>query len=244
MWYFSNDFHSVFWLAVIPAALGFLLLIFMVKEPPQHAEARNSKRPPRKIQFKDLKRLRSSYWTLIGVAIIFMFARVNETLIAIHGHDNFDLDAKYIPLIMMLYNGTYCLIAYPIGKLSDRINRHALLAGGMVALIAADLFLGLATTKVGFFMGVALWGIQMGIAQSLFMALIADMTPKDLRGTSFGFFYLITAIASVITGLWAGTIAQVFGEGSAFLASACIATCALGALYLLLPKLTKYRKRA
>lgn len=242
MIYFANDIPSVFWLAVIPALCGFVLLVFMVKEPPQNLAQNKTGKPVRKLQFKDLKRLRPSYWILIFVAVVFMFARVNETLIAIHGHDNFEIDPKYIPLIMMLYNGTYCLIAYPIGKLSDRISRHMLLGIGMLSLVCADLCLGLATSKLMFFVGVALWGIQMGMTMSLFMALIADMTPKDLRGTSFGFFYLVTAFASLGTGLWAGTVAQHFGEGAAFLISACIATIAMGALYLLLPQLKKYRK--
>lgn len=239
MWATTDNYQLVFWLAVIPAFLAWMLLIFFVKDPKKDAGAVMKKREP--FNLRNFHRLPICFWLLMVVAALFMLARVNETMIALHAHQNYGLDAGKTPLIMMLYNGTYGLAAYPIGKLSDRMSRYTLLCLTMVVLIVADLFLSLSTTLNGLLMGVAIWGIQMGMAQSLFMALIADMTPKDLRGTSFGCFYLISAIASVLAGFWAGHIAEHYGEGQSFFISAIIAVVSLCVLMVLIPKIKSYR---
>ena len=64
----------------------------------------------------------------------------------------------------------------------------------------ADAFLGLASSLSHMMIGVALWGVQIGISQSMFLSLIADHVPEDLRGTGIGFFYLISSVALIFAG--------------------------------------------
>jgi hypothetical protein len=42
--------------------------------------------------------------------------------------------------------------------------------------------------------GVAIWGLHMGITQGLLATMIADTAPVDLRGTAYGFFSLLVAL--------------------------------------------------
>ena len=88
--------------------------------------------------------------------------------------------------------------------------------------------------------GVAAWGIQIGITQSMFMALIADIVPQDLRGTGFGIFYLVSAVSLVLAGTIGGTIAQLYGESMTFTASGILGAAALATLFILIP----FRKKS
>jgi MFS family permease len=102
------------------------------------------------------------------------------------------------PIIFLLFNATYSLSSFPVGILSDRMSRYHLLALGFAILIISDLILAMATNLTTVFVGIALWGLQMGIHQSMFYALVADNSPDDLRGTAFSVYYLITAAAILV----------------------------------------------
>jgi MFS family permease len=69
------------------------------------------------------------------------------------------------PTVLVVMNIVYSATAYPIGTISDRINRRVLLTAGFVALIAADLILALAPNVWFVMLGVVLWGLHMGMTQ-------------------------------------------------------------------------------
>lgn len=243
--YITNDnIPNVFWIATIPAACAFTILILFVKDPRKktintatHQPMKKQERRP--IHLSDLKLLGKPYWMLMVLVSVFMLARVSETLMVLHAHNNFELEKGFAPYIMSLYNSTYCLSSYPSGWLSDKYGRHMVLAFGIAALVISDFFLSYATNLYGFFIGVVIWGIQMGVAQSIFVALITDYVPADLRGTGFGFYYLISAISSVIAGLGGGAIAHYHGVANTFFVSMLIAIAALLVLLLFLPRSQK-----
>lgn len=236
MYYSNEDFHMVFWIALIPAVVALLVLLFFVKEPPAVVECSITKHPQRAFRFLDLPLLGKEYWLLMLVTTLFMIARLGEPFLVIHASQNFGLRDMYAPMIIMLYQISYCLSSYPVGLLSDKLNRVKLLALSISVLIAADLALGFAQSLSMVLVGVLLWGVQMGAVQSVIMASIADMAPKGLRGTAFGFYYLLTAISAIIAASGGGIIADLFGESASFFASASVATCSLIALFIFKPQ--------
>lgn len=237
----ASNFHQVFWMATIPAFTAFVLLILFVKEPKPvplpDGEKDEDEQHPKKhpLHLSDLKRLGKQYWYLMLVVATFMLARPTEAFLTLHASQSFGLADMYAPAILLTYNLTYSLSSYPIGRLADRVSRYQLLAVGFITLIIADLILAFTPNLPGLFVGVGIWGIQMGISQSVFLTLVDQITPPDLRGTAFGFFYLISAVAIILAGVGAGNIAQHFGEGQAFLASSIIGLVAL-TLLLALPR--------
>lgn len=140
---------------------------------------------------------------------------------------------------MIIFNATYSTSSYPIGKLSDRMSRYSLLGLGFAVLIAGDLLLATATNLYTALIAIALCGLQMGITQSMFNALIADTVPEDLRGTGFGMYHLISALSVVIAQAGMGTIVEICGESTAFLASMGVAVIALIALAVISPRKRK-----
>ncbi len=231
----SNDFRQVFWLAMIPAIIALVILSIFVKEPEKNLHPVDHK-PRHPIHWDDLPRLGKPYWLLMIVVGIFMVAQLGEALMIIHAHQNFGLHQGDAPVILLVYNSTYSTSSYPIGLLSDRMSRYSLLACGFFVLILGDLLLATATTLSMALIAVALCGLQMGITQSMFMALVADTVPEDLRGTGFGIYYLISAISVVIAHSSTGHIADLYGESCAFAASLVIAIIALVVLLIVMPK--------
>lgn len=225
----TSNYHSVFWLATIPALLALILLLVAVKEPEKNLHPADHKRR-HPIHMSDIPRLGKAYWMIMIVAAFFMLSRVGEAFLVIHAFKNFGLPKNYASCVHILYNITYCIISFPIGRLSDRFSRYTLLAFGIVTLILTDMTLAFASSLPVVLLGVLMWGIQMGITQSLFSAIIADTVPEDLLGTGFGLFSLISAVSVIIASILGGRVAMIFGEWATFIYSATIAAASLAIL--------------
>ncbi|MGR8930998.1 MAG: MFS transporter [Gammaproteobacteria bacterium] len=211
----ADDFRAVFWVAAIPGALSVLVLLVGVEEPTRpHAEHRSNP-----VKRENLRRLGSAYWSVVVIGAVFTLARFSEAFLVLRAQQS-GIPFAWVPLVMVAMNVVYAASAYPFGKLSDRCDYKPLLAWGLMALIAADLFLASTSHWLVILAGVTLWGLHMGITQGLLAKMVADTTPADLRGTAFGFFNLVGGVAMLIASLLAGLLWEIFGAPSTFLTGA------------------------
>ncbi len=222
-----NDFRSVFWVAAIPGLLAAGLLLFGVREPAR--QSGTGKQNP--IRREALRRLGSSYWWVVALGGIFMLARFSEAFLVLLAQQR-GVPIALVPLVMVAMNLIYSASSYPFGKLADRMSHVKLLSLGMGVLVASDVVLGLATHWSAVLVGVALWGLHMGMTQGLFAAMVADAAPADLRGTAYGFFNLIGGIALLISSAIAGLLWDRTGASATFFAGATFSLVALGGLWL------------
>lgn len=227
MWLTANHFQTVFWIAVLPAFLSLGLLVLAVREPP--AAARKPARFP--LRRAELARLGAGFWCVTGMAFVFTLARFSEAFLLLRAQGA-GLSLLWVPLVLIVMNLVYALTAYPLGALSDRVNRLWLLLLGCLVLVAADLVLALAGGLAGIFAGIALWGLHMGLTQGLLATLVADTAPPDLRGTAFGCFNLACGLALLAASAIAGALWQAYGPEATFLAGAGFTLLALPGLAL------------
>ena len=228
----ANDFRTVFWVAVIPGLLAVLLLFLGVTEPKQNHT--NHRINP--ISKANLKRLNAAYWWVVIIGALFMLARFSEAFLVLKGQQS-GIPIAYTPLIMVAMNIIYAATAYPFGKLSDRLSHTRLLAFGLIILIAADLVIANSHHWSTLLFGLTLWGIHMGITQGLLAALVAATSPKDLLGTAYGFFNLMSGIALLVASALAGLVWDLYGSSATFYAGAVF--CGLTLVSLTFAKITK-----
>ncbi|WP_294008827.1 MFS transporter [Sphingomonas sp.] len=224
----AENIRAVFWIAVIPALLCFLLAWLALKEqaPPQ---PEGGDRPPFFAGFRELDKATRR---LIAVGFLFMLARFSEGFLILRGFD-VGLSATWSPLVLVLFNLAFLALAYPAGSLSDRMSPRAILMAGMAVLVAADLILAQPLGFAGLALGVALWGAHMALTQGIFARLIADVAPPHLRATSFGAFYFVGGIGTLLASLGAGLLWDRHGPEATFIAGAAVAAVAMSMLSLL-----------
>ena len=227
MWTSGNDFRLVFWVAVLPAFLAVALLIVAVREP-ERAEGLRKVRFP--LHVSELRRLSGAYWLVIAVASVFALAQFSEAFLILKARDA-GLAIALTPLVLVGMNLLYSAAAYPAGVLSDKRNRMSVLAVGLVLLIVADLILATESGLVAVAVGVALWGVHMGLTQGLLATLVADVAAPELRGTAFGVFNLTSGVATLGASLGAGALWDAYGASATFLAGAGCAAAALTGLW-------------
>ncbi|MBL8340690.1 MAG: MFS transporter [Rubrivivax sp.] len=222
----AGDIRAVFWVAAVPAAIAVGLLHFGVQEP---ARARPAVRVSL-LRLQALRELSGAYWAVVAFGAVFTLARFSEAFLLLRAQQ-LGVPLAWVPLVMVPMSIVYALTAYPFGKLADTLSRPLLLALGLVVLVAADLVLAFAREYRGLLVGVCLWGLHLGITQSLLSAMVADAAPEDRRGTAFGLFNLVSGVALLVASALAGFLWDRFGSATTFLTGAGLAVAGLvGAL--------------
>ncbi len=231
MIYFASDVRTVLWIAVIPGAIGVLLLATLVREP-AHRAMRVSEAVAGGGQtstaFAGLGR---AYWQLVLFGALLMFARGTEAFLVLRA-SNVGLSDTWTPLTLAIMSLAYALTSWPAGHLSDRMPRERLLVIGLVVLIVSHMLLSVSTNIVWTLGGTALWGVHMGLTQGIISAMLADRSPKALRGTAFGVYATASGVALLASGAVGGYLWQRVSPSATFLTGAVVALVALLALRL------------
>jgi len=221
----ANDFHAIFWVAVIPALLSVALLAFGVSEPDKPAGAARVN----PIRRENLRQLAAPYWWVVGIGALFTLARFSEAFLVLRAQEG-GLGVAWAPLVLIAMNVVYAVGAYPFGKLADSVSHRKLLGIGLVVLVVGDVLLAATNQGVVLWGGIALWGLHMALTQGLLATMVADTAPPSLRGTAFGVFNLASGVALLVASALAGLLWDRLGGASTFIAGAAISLLALAVL--------------
>ncbi|KVN68404.1 MFS transporter [Burkholderia ubonensis] len=220
MFVFADHIRAVLWFASIPAFATLAVLMFGVREP---AAARAGRISPFRspLDRRALRMFSARYWYVVAIGATFTLARFSEAFLVLRAQQT-GMELAWVPSVMVVMSVAYTLSAYPVGVVSDRLDRRALLAIGMALLIAADLLLGARADAATVLTGVAVWGLHMGFTQGILAAMVADTAPAEWRGTAFGLFNLASGVAMLLASAIAGWIWQRFGAPAMFFTGAAI----------------------
>lgn len=221
LWIWHDDIRLVLWVAVVPGLVAVLLLATLVKEPADIG--RRKARLP--ISREGLARLGVPFWRLVALGALIALARFSEAFLVLRASER-GLPLTWVPLVLVVMSVVYTLSAYPAGVLSDRIPRIQVLALGMAMLVLADMALAVAQDWRLVFVGIALWGLHMGLSQGVLASMITDRVPKDYRGTAFGVFNLASGGALLMASGSAGLLWDHISPAATFWAGAGVSLLA------------------
>jgi MFS family permease len=227
MAWLASDIRAVFWIAVIPAGVAFLLAWLALRESDKHLGP-----PSSSPFFSGFRELDKETKRLLQVGFLFTLARFSEGFLILKGID-IGLSEAMSPLTLAIFNLAYVALAYPAGALSDRLSPKAILMAGMAVLIAGNLVLAETGSFAGLVLGTALWGAHMALTQGIFARMIADSAPEHLRATGFGAFWFVSGLGGLFASLGAGWLWDREGASATFITSAAIAAVGLAMLSLL-----------
>ena len=223
----ANNFRGVFWVSVIPGLMAVALLVFGIREPVgRHTPTRINP-----IRSDNLTRLGSIYWWVVGIGAVFTLARFSEAFLVLRAQQG-GISVSFVALVMVAMNVVYAASAYPFGKLSDTMSHATLLTLGLIVLTAADVVLASSDHWQVVLLGVAMWGLHMGMTQGLLAAMVADASPANLRGTAYGVFNLVSGVTMLIASVVAGLLWDRLGASFTFYAGAAFAGIAILSLII------------
>ncbi len=207
---FNKNFRVIFILACIPTIVAFYILHKKVKyrdEPHKKIQTR----PDWKLSY--IKFLPKEYWRFIILVILIMLNRFSEGFITLKARSVLHFDTlSNLPQYMALYEFCIIAIAFPMGKLSDKINKYTVVLFGMISLAIADILGIVANSCISVIMIYIFSGLHMGITHSLLSSIVARIAPKELVGTAFAVYYGVTGSTLLLSNILAGVSGHLFNE--------------------------------
>ena len=229
MWASGDNFRLVFWVALVPGLAAVALLILYVEEP--EAQRAPAKERPR-TEWRAIGGLGRAFWGIVAAGGVLTLARFSLAFVILRAQDR-GLALALIPMVLILVHLVASFASYPMGLLADRANKRMLLVAGFLVLILADMMLALGQGLTAIMIGIALWGLHLGVSQGLLAALVAETAPSELRATGFGVFNLINGLTLLLASLVAGILWQQFGPAATFWTSGAVAATGLVAFLAL-----------
>lgn len=211
---------SIFVVSIIPAVLALGMFAF-VKEK---RELRKTKKKER--FWENMSALDGRLKLYLFVVFLFTLGNSSNSFLLLRAKSAGFNDTNVI-LLYFIYNLTASLLSIPFGKLSDKIGRKQILTAGYLLFAAVYLGFGLAKHSWMFVLIFVAYGVFTAMTAGVERALIAEISPRELKGTMLGLHSTISGIAllpaSVICGfLWdsfGSTVPFVFGAAMAFVAA-------------------------
>ncbi len=179
----------------------------------------------------DLAQLASPFWQAIAIATALSLARFSPAFLVLKAYD-VGVSLPLVPVTLIVMHMVYAAVAYPCGVLADYFDRRSQLTLGSLILIGAAAILANAGIIWMTGLGVALWGLQMGVTQGLLSAAVADAAPDGMRGTAFGIYDFAVGLGTLGASAGAGMLGTIGGPALAFQVGAWLAVGALLLLWL------------
>ena len=187
--------RPLFFIAFVPAAIS-VSLVALVHDraaPPAPRDDIRARHLP----------LPRVYWRTVAFLTLFGLANFTDAFIILRAKA---LGMSFVAIILVyaLYNLSYALLSYPLGRLSDRVPRHLVFAAGLGVFAVAYLGLGLANGPGWVWILLPIYGAYTAATDGVGKAWISDLLPEDRVGSGLGVYQGLAGGASLIAGIWAG----------------------------------------
>jgi MFS family permease len=177
----KGEYRIGFAYLIVPTIVSILVLF----------AARQRYRNPRDLEIKtahvEAKGITRRFWIYSVGAALIAAGYADFPLIALHFAKTSLFSSSAIPLTYALGMGAAAIGALAFGKLLDKLGFGSTIVGIVVACVFAPLvFLGSSRTLA--IIGVALWGVGLGIQESALRAFLGGLVSSEHRGSAYGLF--------------------------------------------------------
>ena len=207
--------RTLFMIAVIPGAIGTVLLIGWLKE-----EARQPKATANGQQAT--VNLPGRFWHAIAAIALFSLANSSDAFLILQAHLA-GVSTAMLPLLWAAHHVIKALFSTRAGALSDRIDRRWLLIAGWTSY-AIIYFVFPYAHALPFFVALfILYAIPFTLTEGAERAWMADLVPAEARGKSFGIYYLANGLCVLAGTVLFGWIYEHISVHAAFDTGAALA---------------------
>ncbi len=217
--------RDIFWLSLIPGAIAFFIIVFLVKERAGKSTC----------EFRLLEGVKSAlsgkFSLLLIIVSVFSLGAFNFSFILINAQEA-GIPDSFIPLVYAVVNVAHAAIAIPAGVLSDWVGKEKVMVLGYSIFLSTALMILLPATVYVALLVAVLYGVYAGVVETVQRALIPNYVGEKLRGTAYGIYYLFVGSAFFVSNSVVGTLWEIFGSSIASFYSISLSVVAIVAMIL------------
>ena len=235
---FGGNIQYIFLLSIIPGIASLFILIYYVKD--KFANYDNKVIANKITFFSNLKNLfieNKIFVYLIIILAIFTLGAFNYSFVLLKSAD-LGVEQNFVPIIYSIINITHTAIGIPAGILSDRIRKEKVLIIGFFLFVISTLLMYFSEkNNIVYIISIPLiYGLYIGISETVQRVLVSSYVSEHNRGTAFGFYGLIIGICFLIGNITFGYLWDNYDLSIALLYSLSLSTLAIISMFTLIKK--------
>jgi MFS family permease len=200
-----GNVRAALWVAVVPAVLSALLVVF-VREPARERATAPADPASRAAETRVPREpLPASYRRVVVVLALIALVNLPDALVLLRV-SQLGFSAAGVTAVYVLYNLVYALVSYPAGALTARWPRARVYALGLVCFAVGVGGLGLVDGGAAVVVLMLVYGGFNGCTDGVGKAWISSLVPGRIRGHAQGVFQAVSGVAVLMAGLWAGVV--------------------------------------
>lgn len=217
------DVRDIFILSIIPGVIAIIIMFFFVKEVIGKDTTKGMQR-----NFLYLLKQNRRFTILLLITGIFGLGAYNFSFILLKSSDLGVIESS-IPLVYATINITHTAVSIPSGIIADRIGKEkVLILGYAVLLVSSFLMVLLSDNFLYGFVIALIYGIYVGITETVQRAVLPQYVDSSFRGTAYGLYNLVIGVGFFIGNIMFGYLWDAYSldvaifSSSIFVASAMI----------------------
>jgi MFS family permease len=219
--------RGIFWLAAVPGALCVAVAFLGIQE------TRRAITKPGEVKEEHPSapgRLSRSFYLVLFTVTLFSLGNSSDMFLVLRAQD-VGVPVSHAPLLGLVFNITYTLFSWPAGRLSDRLSRYGMAAGGYLVYAIVYFAFAAAPSAAAVWTAMAFYGLFYALTNPVLKALVVETVGPEVRGRALGIYSFATSLAILLASVLAGELWRTFGPRLPFYFSAAVAA---GSAFLLL----------
>ncbi len=188
-----NDYKLGYLFLLIPAIAAMIVLFISMAHYPSPSEMEEEKEEKEKPKNENSGILDKRFWIYSIFVTLTMMGFAHFMIISYHFSKNSIVSGAMIPVIFAVAMVTEGISAFLIGRLYDKVGFKSLLLIPILAILTTPFVFSFGYTLA--VIGMVLWGIVLGIQDTVLRASIADLIPPSSRGKAYGLFNIFYGTA-------------------------------------------------
>lgn len=223
---FRIEMRSIFYLAVIPGLLAFMMVLFV-------REKTVSVQPKAALNISP-GIFPAAYWKYLLIIAVFGIGNSSNAFLILQTKDA-GVPFEATIAVYAAFNLVAALVSYPSGTLSDRFGRKSILMVSFFIFLVTYLGFALSSSLALLAILFILYGAYQGIFRSVGKAFASDFVPQNLRASAIGWYSTVVGLTGMVASMVAGYLWDYVGHQSVFLFGALFAVAGTLMMVVLIP---------
>lgn len=220
----KENIRLVFFIAFIPAVIGVLLLIFLVKEKKQEIHEKKFK-----LNFS-WKNINSNLKLFFVISIIFSLGNSSDAFLILRAQ-NLGLTTTLVVLTYVLYNVSQTVFSTSGGQLADKIGARKVYAIGLLVFSFVYFMFGIISHPALIWILFPIYGLYISFTDGVSKAYISEFITEKESGSYFGLYQTGIAISAFFASLIGGLLWNQINPSATFFYGSIMAALAFFILF-------------
>jgi MFS family permease len=236
------DIRGIFLVSLIPGAVAVIILVFIVKEVAAIKKILSNVNVTATTttmlaNFGNVLKGNRPFVTLLLISGIFSLGAFNYSFILLKASE-LGVGKTTIPLVYAVINISHTAIGFPSGLLADRIGKEKVLIIGYGVFIVSTVLMSILVVSNFLYAYIlaAVFGVYVGISETLQRAIIPRYIASELRGTAYGIYNVVVGTGFFASNVIFGFLWDKYSLNAAVLYSIVLALAAVIGMFVFIRK--------